>query len=75
MAEPIETLILDLLEWISKEERSYSDLMAAWRTSCPRLPVWEEAVSRGFVHRENGADGVATVILTGTGRAFLKQQK
>lgn len=49
MADTVETLILDLLEWIGPESRPYSEVIEAWRTSCPRLPVWEEANERGFV--------------------------
>jgi hypothetical protein len=47
----VETLILDLLEWLAKRERSYEEVMDAWRTSCPRLPVWEDANDRGLVMR------------------------
>jgi len=39
----VEALILDLLEWLAQSERSYQEVMDAWRTSCPRLPVWEDA--------------------------------
>jgi hypothetical protein len=39
----VETLILDLLEWVANGERSYEEVMDAWRTSCPKLPVWEDA--------------------------------
>jgi len=35
----VEALILDLLEWVATGERSYEEVMDAWRTSCPRLPV------------------------------------
>jgi len=48
----IESLILDLLEWLVKRDRSYEEVMDAWRTSCPRLPVWEDANDRGLVMRE-----------------------
>jgi hypothetical protein len=49
-------LILDLLEWIGPESRPYSEVMAAWRTSCPGLQVWQDASERGFVgrHLEDG---------------------
>ena len=40
--------------------------MAAWRTSCPRLPVWEEACDRSLVARQAGMVGV-----TPAGKAFL----
>jgi D-3-phosphoglycerate dehydrogenase len=49
----VEALIIDLLESLTKRERTYEEVMEAWRTSCPRLPVWEEANDRGLVVREN----------------------
>jgi hypothetical protein len=45
----IESLILDLLEWLAKRDRSYEETINAWRTSCPKLPVWEDANDRGLV--------------------------
>ncbi|HLX85720.1 MAG TPA: hypothetical protein VKR59_17590 [Terriglobales bacterium] len=45
----VESLILDLLKWLATRERSYGEVMEAWRTSCPKLPVWEDANDRGFV--------------------------
>ena len=52
MSSTIEPLILDSVEWVASEPRAYSDVMEAWRTSCPRLTVWEDAVDRGLVRRE-----------------------
>ena len=49
----VEALVLDLLEWVATRERSYADVMDAWRTSCPKLPVWEEANDRGLVSMEH----------------------
>lgn len=49
MTNPVDALVLDLLEWIGKEPRAYAEVIEAWRTSCPRLPVWEEANERGFI--------------------------
>ena len=66
----VEPLIRDMLSWIAKEERSYAEVMDAWRTSCPRLPVWEEANARGFVAR-GVRDGRAVVSITEDGRRFL----
>ena len=68
-------LLLDLLEWIAAEPRRYAETMEAWRTSCPRLPVWEEAVERGFVRRERAPELGATVAITEAGRHFLRQQR
>ena len=47
-----DPLILDLVEWVAREERSHAELMETWRTSCPRLTVWEDAVDCGYVVRE-----------------------
>ena len=70
MSEAVDALVLDLLEFVVREEPSYLEVMEAWRTSCPRLPVWEEANERGLVTRalENGQ---AIVRITTAGRAFL----
>ena len=74
MTEPVESLILDLLEWVGHEERTYHETLEAWRTSCPRLPVWEEATDRGLVERAS-AEGRSLVRLTPAGLAFLKKQR
>lgn len=71
MSDTIEPLIADLVAWVAKEERSYLDVMDAWRTSCPRLPVWEEANARGLITRMQGADGTPVVCVTPAGRALL----
>jgi hypothetical protein len=68
-----ETLILDLLEWLAKGDRSYEEVMDAWRTSCPKLPVWEDANDRGFVITEQ-IQGRSVVRITSSGRAVLKQR-
>jgi hypothetical protein len=47
MTDPVvENLVLDLLEWLGKQDRTYEETMEAWRTSCPKLPVWEDATDR-----------------------------
>jgi hypothetical protein len=51
MSDTVESLVLDLLEWIGPRSRPYAEVMEAWRTSCPRLPVWEDANERGFIDR------------------------
>ena len=66
----VEALILDLLEWVTKRDRIYEEVMEAWRTSCPRLPVWEEANDRGLVVREN-VNGGCMVRITPSGRDLL----
>ena len=71
MRDTIEPLLLDLVAWIAKEDRPYLDVMDAWRTSCPRLPVWEEANTRGLVTRGRDGDGAAVVRVTDAGREFV----
>lgn len=71
MSSNIEALVLDLVEWVAKEPRSYVEVMDAWRTSCPRLTVWEDAVDRGLVQRRANATGGISVIATDEGRALL----
>jgi hypothetical protein len=67
MTDPVDALILDLLEWIGPETRPYREVIDAWRTSCPQLPVWEEANARGFVeyHHSPGSEAVVSVSLWG----------
>jgi hypothetical protein len=68
----VEVLILDLLEWLSRRDRSYEETMEAWRTSCPKLPVWEDANDRGLVCVENGK-GRSFVRVTPAGFELLKK--
>ena len=68
------SLVLDLVEWVAREPRSYTEVMEAWRTSCPRLSIWEDAVDQGYLLRENGAGGEAMVKVTAAGEALLKRE-
>jgi hypothetical protein len=68
-------LILDFLEWLDEAPRPYSDVMDAWRTSCPRLPVWEDSLERGFVVRTRHDGAEPLVRLTTKGRAFLHSER
>jgi D-3-phosphoglycerate dehydrogenase len=65
--------VLDLVEWIAAGARPYAEVMDAWRTSCPRLTIWEDAVDLGFVVRVH-RDGVGAMVdVTPAGRAFLRE--
>ena len=75
MGDPVDALILDLLEWIGSEPRAYSEVIDAWRTSCPRLPVWEDANDRGFVERQHQEGRGTIVCVTALGREFLKTHR
>ncbi|MCP5368182.1 MAG: hypothetical protein H6907_04025 [Hyphomicrobiales bacterium] len=63
-----EALIADLVAWVADAPRPYDEVMAAWRTSCPRLTIWEDAVDHGLVHRHAGE-----VAVTDAGRRFLER--
>ena len=67
-----ETLVLDMIEWIAKQPRSYTEVMDAWWTSCPRFPVWEDTARLGFVEREYKAGLGAVVRITRAGQALLR---
>jgi hypothetical protein len=69
----LDPLILDLLEWIGREPRCYADVIDAWRTSCPRLTVWEDAMDRGFAVREHVKGREVMIRLTAEGRGFLRE--
>ena len=62
----VEALIFELLRWLAQRERGYEEVMDAWRTSCPRLPVWEDANDRGLVMREE-VNGRCIVRITSLG--------
>jgi hypothetical protein len=70
----VDSLILDLLEWLASGERGYTEVMDAWRTSCPRLPVWEDANDRGLVTTED-VNGRLVVRIAWAGRALLAERR
>ena len=60
--------MLDLVEWVAREPRLYAEVIDTWRTSCPRLTIWEDAVDRGYLAREAGAK----VAITREGQRLLR---
>ena len=74
MTDNVENLILDLLDWVAHKERSYHETMDAWRTSCPRLPVWEDASGGGLVETAR-VEGRLIVRVSPAGFAFLKEKR
>jgi hypothetical protein len=69
MAEPASLIMLQFLAWVADRPRTYPETMAAWRSSCPRLSVWEDAIIDGLVRLDNH-NGRA-VMLTARGRKLL----
>ena len=72
MAETINALVLDLVEWIARAPRPYSEVIETWRTSCPRLTIWEDAVEAGYVARLDSA-GAPMVAITEDGERLLRR--
>src|SRR5271157_934737 len=68
-------LVLDLLQWIGPCPRPYSEVLEAWRTSCPRLPVWETAEEHGFIARQPGPEGGAGVAVSAAGAEHLRRHR
>ncbi len=75
MANDLDPLIFDLLEWVERGPRPYAEMIDAWRTSCPRLTVWEDALDRGFLARVSAAGQPARVCLTEAGRDFIASRR
>jgi hypothetical protein len=71
MTEATDALVLDLVEWIAREPRPYAEVIETWRTSCPRLTIWEDAVDRGYVARRPSSEGLR-VTVTESGETFLR---
>ena len=63
-----KALTRQMLEWIAVGPCDYAEVMEAWRTSCPRLSIWEDACLDGLIDYEPGS---GKVILSDAGNAFL----
>jgi hypothetical protein len=72
MTETTDALVLDLVEWVAREPRPYAEVIETWRTSCPRLTIWEDAVDRGYVARRPSIEGTR-VTVTEIGERFLRE--
>ena len=72
MTDAADPLVLDFVEWIAREPRAYSEVIGAWKTSCPRLTIWEDAVDRGYVTRETIAGFGIVVTVTENGEKLLR---
>ena len=75
MTNPAEALVLDLVEWVAREPRSYEEVMEAWRTSCPRLTIWEDATDRGYVVCQLDESRRLVVTATRSGRDALANSR
>jgi hypothetical protein len=69
-----DALVLDFVEWIAASPRRYCDVMEAWKTSCPRLTIWEDVIDQGLVRRCR-IDGDLSIETTEAGRALLAKTR
>jgi hypothetical protein len=73
MAEPVSLLMIEFLSWVSSRRRTYAESMEAWRSSCPRHTVWEDAIADGLIEIGGGETlRQAEVTLTPRGKAILE---
>jgi hypothetical protein len=71
MSDILAPLTIDFLAWLAAAPRDYVEVMDAWRTSCPRLTVWEDAVDLGLVTRVHRSGQPIRIEVTARGMAFL----
>lgn len=75
MSEPVSLLMVEFLAWVSSRPRTYEEAMEAWQTSCPRHPVWEDALTQGLIRvARYGPPHQAEVTLTPEGSAILEKR-
>jgi hypothetical protein len=74
MPDPVEALIFNLLEWIGPKARLYREVIDAWRTSWPRLRIWEEANERGFIEHHDSMGSEPVVSVSALGAKFLAER-
>lgn len=73
MTKSLDPLIRNLIAWVAKEPRSYAEALEVWRTSCPRLTIWEDAIDRHFIERRLDAELGLCVVATEQGLEFLER--
>lgn len=64
-----DALTLQMLQWIAEGTHSYAEVLDVWKSTCPRLTIWEDACANGLVDSAPTVSG--TVSLTDKGRCAL----
>jgi hypothetical protein len=72
MSATLDPLVMDLVEYVAARPRTYDEVIDAWRTSCPRLTVWEDAIDRGLIACGRREDRTLIVAATHSGLRFLR---
>lgn len=68
-SNPNRALTIQLLQWIADRPRSYAETLDAWRTSCPRLSIWEDALAAGLIDTDETPARI--LLLSKKGSAML----
>ncbi|HEX3400380.1 MAG TPA: hypothetical protein VHT74_08645 [Acetobacteraceae bacterium] len=75
MSDILTPLTIDFLAWLARKPRPYADVMDAWRTSCPRLTIWEDAIDAGLVAHRHVPGQPPLIGLTPRGAAMLSAHR
>ena len=70
-----DPLVLDFVEWVAREPRAYAEVIGSWKTSCPRLTIWEDAAEGGYVARESVAGFGLMLKVTADGEKLLRAHR
>lgn len=73
MSATLDPLVMDLVAFVASGPRPYDEVIDAWRTSCPRLTVWEDAIDRGLITRRRAEDKTLIVQATSAGMRLLRE--
>ncbi len=73
MSRTLDPLVMDLVAFVATRARPYGEVIDAWRTSCPRLTVWEDAIDRGLITRGRAVDRTLVVQAISAGIRFLEE--
>ena len=76
MSDSPSLIMIQFLSWVADRPRTYAQAMDAWRTSCPRMPIWEDAVSNGLLALDSGSTmRDRRVVLTPRGYTVLNTHR
>ncbi|HYM01433.1 MAG TPA: hypothetical protein VET85_00725 [Stellaceae bacterium] len=74
MPDAATLLTVQFLHWIAAGPRTYGEVKQAWRSTCPRLTPWEDAVDEGLVafgNHDGRLSDASLVKLTPRGQSML----
>ena len=74
MTNPVDDLMVDLVAWLAPAPRPYEEVIEAWRTSCPRLTVWEDALDARLLTRRRDETGRVVIAVTDIGQIWLAER-